>query len=89
MLILFDFLLRLASLLPQYCEFARYILTDFSAHLRSPAFAQMARSPDHPQAFSRTRKLPLPTLVCALLSELSRRQRAKRVRCFPVWPGLW
>jgi hypothetical protein len=28
----------------------------------------MARSPDHPQAFSRTRKLPLPTLVCALLS---------------------
>ena len=28
----------------------------------------MARSPDHPQAFTRARKLPLPTLLVALLS---------------------
>ncbi len=28
----------------------------------------MARSPDHPNAFTRCRKLPLATLVCALLS---------------------
>lgn len=28
----------------------------------------MARSPDHPQAFTRARKLPLPTLLGALLS---------------------
>jgi len=43
-------------------------LTDFSDHLHSPAFARAARSPDHPQAFTRARKLPLPTLVGALLS---------------------
>lgn len=28
----------------------------------------MAHSPDHPQAFTRTRKLPLPTLLGAVLS---------------------
>ena len=28
----------------------------------------MSRSPDHPQAFTRARKLPLPTLLGALLS---------------------
>lgn len=28
----------------------------------------MARSPEHPQAFTRSRKLPLPTLLAALLS---------------------
>jgi hypothetical protein len=54
--------------LPQCCDFAQFILTDFSDHLHSPAFAQLARSPDHPQAFTRARKLPLPTLVGALLS---------------------
>lgn len=43
-------------------------MSDFCDHLRSPAFAQQARSPDHPQAFTRTRKLPLPTLIAALLS---------------------
>ena len=54
--------------MPQYCDFAQSILTDFSDHLHSPAFAETARSPDHPQAFTRARKLPLPTLVSALLS---------------------
>lgn len=36
--------------------------------MHSPAFAQLARSPDHPTAFTRARKLPLPTLIAALLS---------------------
>lgn len=54
--------------MPQYCDFAQSILTDFSDHLHSPAFAEMARSPDHPQAFTRSRKLPLPTLLGALMS---------------------
>lgn len=54
--------------MPQYCDFAQSVLTEFSDHLHSPAFAETARSPDHPQAFTRARKLPLPTLVGALLS---------------------
>lgn len=41
---------------------------DFSDHLHSRAFADLARDPDHPNAFTRTRKLPLPTLLGALLS---------------------
>lgn len=54
--------------MPQYCGFAQSILTDLRDHLHSPAFAQLARSPDHPKAFTRSRKLPLPTLLAALLS---------------------
>ncbi len=54
--------------MPQYCDFAQSFLADFCSHLYSPAFAESARSPDHPQAFTRTRKLPLPTLIAALLS---------------------
>lgn len=54
--------------MPQYCGFAQSILTDLRDHLHSPAFAQLARSPDHPKAFTRSRKLPLPTLLGALLS---------------------
>lgn len=54
--------------MPQYCDFAQSFLTDFCDHLQSPAFAQLARSPDHPTAFTRARKLPLPTLIAALLS---------------------
>ena len=54
--------------MPRYCDFAQSLLTDFSDHLHSPAFAETARSPDHPNAFTRARKLPLPTLLGALLS---------------------
>lgn len=43
-------------------------MTDLSEHLHSAAFAAEARSPDHPSAFTRSRKLPLPTLLGALLS---------------------
>ena len=60
--------MRLAWFLPQFCEFAQSFLTDFRDHLHSTAFADLARSPDHPNAFTRARKLPLPTLLAALLS---------------------
>lgn len=42
------------------------ILTQLSEHIQSPAFAASARHPDFPTAFTRSRKLPLPTLVAAL-----------------------
>lgn len=58
-LILFNIPVRAAWFLPQYCEFAQRALIDFSHHWRSAAFAQMARSPDHPQAFTRQRRLML------------------------------
>jgi hypothetical protein len=37
-----------------------------SEHIQSPAFAAEARHPKFPTAFTRSRKLPLPTLVAAL-----------------------
>lgn len=40
---------------------------DFSEQLNSDAFAQRARHPDFPRAFTRTRKLPLPALVGSLM----------------------
>ena len=36
--------------------------------IASPEFAKRARHPDHPNAFTRTRSLPLPALVAALLT---------------------
>lgn len=42
------------------------VLTHFSEHLHSPAFAATARHPDSPNAFTRSRKLPLTTRVAAL-----------------------
>jgi hypothetical protein len=42
------------------------VLTNLIEHLHSPAFADLARHPDHPRAFTRSRKLPLPTLIACL-----------------------
>jgi hypothetical protein len=39
---------------------------NLTEHLQSPAFADLARHPDHPRAFTRSRKLPLPKLVAYL-----------------------
>lgn len=44
------------------------LFQDFAALLCSTEFLQVARHPDHPSAFSRCRKLPLPTLVAILLT---------------------
>jgi hypothetical protein len=42
------------------------VLTNLTEHLHSPAFADLARHPEHPRAFTRSRKLPLPTLIACL-----------------------
>lgn len=49
---------------------------DLSKLIRSEEFAQQARHPDHPNAFTRCRKLPLPGLIAALLSMRGQSQQA-------------
>lgn len=44
------------------------LLAQLSEDVHSDDFLQRARHPEHPTAFTRTRKLPLPALVAALLS---------------------
>ena len=41
---------------------------DLAVRLQSTEFLQTARHPEHPTAFSRQRKLPLPTLVALMLT---------------------
>jgi len=43
-------------------------MLDFSDRIGSDAFAQLARHPDSPNAFTRSRKLPLPALIASLLT---------------------
>jgi len=43
-------------------------LFDLAQHIHSAEFAQSARHPDFPNAFTRCRKLPLPALIASLLS---------------------
>ena len=43
------------------------LFSDLSAHLASPEFLLTARHREHPTAFTRTRKLPLPSLIALLL----------------------
>jgi hypothetical protein len=42
--------------------------TDLAARLQSAEFLQIARHSEHPKAFTRNRKLPLPSLVALLLT---------------------
>jgi hypothetical protein len=44
------------------------IFADFSAYLQSSEFRHSAIHRDHPTAFRRQRKLPLPALVAVLVS---------------------
>ena len=44
------------------------LFQDFAARLCSAEFLLDARHPDHPKAFSRSRKLPLATLVAVMLT---------------------
>jgi hypothetical protein len=60
---------------PQYCEYIQHLLLDLSDTLSSDAFAQRARHPDHPHAFTRSRLLPLPALVAVLLCMRSSSQQ--------------
>jgi hypothetical protein len=51
-------------------------MLELSDRIASDDFAQMARHPDFPEAFTRNRKLPLPALVGALLSMRNQSQQA-------------
>jgi hypothetical protein len=51
-------------------------LLDFSDLIASDAFAQRARHPSFPKAFTRDRKLPLPALIATLLSMRSGSQQS-------------
>jgi len=53
------------------------LFASFSEHLHSDSFLQMARHPDHPNAFSRRRKLPLTALVAAMVSGLRKSVQAE------------
>ncbi|OHV94938.1 hypothetical protein AKG95_21825 [Janthinobacterium lividum] len=44
------------------------LLSNFTCHLHSNQFLDHARHPDHPTAFQRRRKLPLPALVALMLT---------------------
>lgn len=51
-------------------------MVELSERMASDEFARMARHPDHPGAFTRNRKLPLPALIAALLSMRNQSQQA-------------
>ena len=51
-------------------------MLDLSDRIASNDFAQIARHPDFPNAFTRSRKLPLPALIGALLTMRNQSQQA-------------
>ena len=51
-------------------------MLELSERIASDDFAQIARHPDFPNAFTRNRKLPLPALIGALLSMRNQSQQA-------------
>ena len=51
-------------------------MLEFSERIASDEFAKTARHPDFPNAFTRSRKLPLPMLIAALLSMRNHSQQA-------------
>ncbi|MBV1790269.1 IS4 family transposase [Marinobacterium sp. D7] len=53
------------------------LFADFSHYLHSEEFRQSARHPDHPNAFTRQRKLPLPSLIAVMLTGLCKSVQAE------------
>ena len=53
------------------------IFADLAAHLQSAEFRQSAIHRDHPTAFTRLRKLPLPAVVALLLSGMRKSVQAE------------
>jgi len=51
-------------------------MLELSERIASDDFAQTARHPDFPNAFTRSRKLPLPALIGALLTMRNQSQQA-------------
>lgn len=56
------------------------LLSDFAEHLHSDQFRHSARHPDHPTAFQRWRKLPLPALVALMLTGMGGRGQVELIR---------
>ena len=56
----------LACMLSQRHDAIQSVLANLCEQLQSPAFAALARHRDHPRAFTRSRKFPLPKLVACL-----------------------
>lgn len=44
------------------------LLADLAAHMQTDPFRQLACDPEHPTAFQRRRKLPLPALIALMLT---------------------
>src|SRR5260370_36804680 len=44
------------------------LLADLAAHMQTDQFRQLACDPEHPTAFQRRRKLPLPPLIALMLT---------------------
>ena len=55
----------------------RSLFSDLAARMQSAEFHELARHPDHPTAFTRRRKLPLPSLVALMLSGLRKGVQAE------------
>jgi hypothetical protein len=53
------------------------LLSEFVQHLHSPDFHQLARPADQPGAFTRRRKLPLPSLIALMLCGMSKSVQAE------------
>lgn len=53
------------------------IFAELAARVQSPEFLQTARHPDHPTAFERQRKLPLPYLIGVLLTGMRKSVQAE------------
>ena len=53
------------------------VFTDFAAHSQSAEFRLSAIHRDHPSAFMRLRKLPLPAVVALLLTGMRKRVQAE------------
>jgi len=51
-------------------------MLELSGRIASDEFAKLARHPEHPEAFTRSRKLPLPAFIAALLSMRNQSQQA-------------
>lgn len=44
------------------------LLADLAAHIQTDQFCQLPCDPEHPTAFQRRRKLPLPALIALMLT---------------------
>lgn len=53
------------------------LYAEFAAHLESPQFHAQARHTDYPNAFCRRRKLPLPSLMAAMLGGMRKSVRTE------------